>query len=241
MFWVDVEYLPSLPTSAVAAGEGAASSTASSTAAPTASSTAAPTIPTREEGEGEGGGTGMDVGVRKVRIWDRVVEGGFPGIFSLSLSFYPLISFLIPVIFHYLLKRGGRGHVSVIIIIEGLGADIYPSAVETKILKRRVRDLVMPEKGLGHNDRDHGGEAATASASVGVRGAVAEGDGDGIGAAATSAGARGGGDDEGGEAIGQKALNGLVEGGMGALVERETGMGVETGGGVAKERCEDCG
>lgn len=37
---------------------------------------------------------------------------------------------------------------------------------ETKILKRKIRDIIIPERALGHNDRDH--DPASASASVGV-------------------------------------------------------------------------
>ena len=89
-----------------------------------------------------------------------------------------------------------------------------------------MRDLILPEKGLGHNDRDH----AAASGAVGAKGGLG-GDGD-----ATSV--QGDGNEVGDvKTMGEKAPAGLVERGI--------GIGAETGKEVDREvdgkKCEDCG
>jgi predicted Rdx family selenoprotein len=65
--------------------------------------------------------------VQKHLLWDRKAEGGFPGIFSLSLSF----STTLPSP-----SRTG----------------MLTSDAETKELKRRVRDIIDPSRNLGHVD-----------------------------------------------------------------------------------------
>jgi predicted Rdx family selenoprotein len=79
--------------------------------------------------------------VLKKVLWDRKAEGGFCGTYMAKLIYsLCLLSFL-------------------------LIAYYTCALIETKELKRRVRDVIQPERDLGHVD----GKKATKAPSVGVK------------------------------------------------------------------------
>jgi predicted Rdx family selenoprotein len=86
-----------------------------------------------------------EVSTQETLLWDRKRDGGFPGMLDRFIS-----PFLLSI---YSISLYGLGSFSSTYCISGALKLTYIPVAEVKALKSLVRNVIAPERDLGHTDR----------------------------------------------------------------------------------------